>query len=332
MTKFRMTHPELVDASLGDQKVSNYLAQSEIKTSGELMYVMGMEELKLDPEMAPAHEVTGRAMWAHVQWVRSERPILRLSDELRDVLLRTEIPREPLDKIPEVPFDGFFLVVDGGYTLRDAATGEHEIEGIYVCRDRVYKTKKREEIVDGLQIVAVGEDKGGKVASGWMRNDTLTYFTIVGGVNLTELYDGSISVKETLQVVLNLLLLWNSERSPVVTKSVTPPTPKSPGKRKKLERRGLSVSKYIRLEIREGYLKTEVARDGVEGWDGPTHVALVRGFFRRYWVTEKPEAQILGEKISSTGKPMYLVRRFIAPHRALRRGAAPDQNTYEVVR
>ena len=335
--RHKKTHPEIVETSdkLG-RKFSDFLAAEPILTSGEMLHLVNGLLTDVAPEVSrdlmKDKDVSGRVMWAHVQWVRSDRPILRLSDELRDLLLRTEIPQEPLDKMPEIPFDGFYLVVDGGYTIVDNVTGDHEIEGIYVCKDKMYRSKEDREVVDGLQVLAVGEDKGGAPASGLMRNDTLTYFAIVDKVRLDLLYDSALSIQETLRVVLNLLLLWNSERSPIVTKSVTPPTPKSPGKKKRMERRGVSTAKYIRLELERGYLQKDVVRDAIEGWDGPTHIAMVRGFFRRYWVAEKPESQILGEKTSHTGKTLYLIRRFVAPHRALRRGEAPETNTYEVVK
>lgn len=327
----KKTHPEILEsdpklAGLG-RDVANRMAAMPLSCTGDVFRLIlhANNEDMQDPNIA----VSGRVLWANVQWVRSGRPILRLDDDLRDLLLKTEPPTEPLDVLPKIPFDGFYLVVDGGFQLYDQISGLHQVEGIYVCRDQMYKSHVDKTMCEALLVIAVGEDKGG-VKDGLLRDDTLSYFGIIAGGDPEVYKHANLKIKETLQVVLNLLLLWNSEKSPVTMKTVEPPQPKSPGKRKKLERRGMSSVKYIRIGLERDYLRHDVNTDAVQGWDGPTHIAMIRGFFRRYWVVEKPETQVLGERLSATGRPLYLIRRFVAPHKALRRGEAPTPNMFEV--
>ncbi len=322
--KNKVSHPEFIEAEAGN--IYEKLSKTGLSSSGEIGALL--EDLKVAPEDESSFEVTMRVSWSVVQWVRSGRPLLKITPELRDMLLQTEPPEEALDVLPEIPFEGFYLLVEG-FTLWDTSSGRHQVEGIHVCKDKMRLKSTDVDGREGLMIIAVGEDKGGG-KKGLLRNDTLQFFGIVPDKKLDFWKDNLEGMKETLQVVLNLLFLWNAEDSPITSKTVTPQAPKSPGKRKKLERRGYSLVKYVSLGLKKGYLDHGVSKDEVANWTGETHIAVVRGFFRRYSVSEPGEAQVLKKTETSSGKTLYQIRRFIKPHKALRRGAAPQPNTYEI--
>lgn len=323
----KKVHPEIIEdeaRAAGFSRSLDDLAQLPWTCSGELREAMSELEGKHRPVDL---EVSCRVTWAGIQWARNGRPILKINEELRNILLMTEPPEEALDVLPNLPFEGFYIVVDG-FDLLNHETGNHQIEGIYVCRDKMRRSAASTEAVDALLLCAIGEDKGGK-SEDLLRNDTINYCGIVAGEKLHFLQD-LVGGKETIQVVLNLLFLWNSEGSPITTKTVIPAREKkSPKKLKKLARKH-SLSKYITLGLREGFItRNEVRADSVQGWSGPTHITMVRGFFRRYWVNDPKGAQVLQRKAAGE-REQYLIRKFVAPHPALRRGEAPQPNVFEV--
>lgn len=333
----KKTHPELLESDhsfdtgvVPGREVMEAAAAAPLSCSGDVFaQLFGLKAGdSIDPNMA----VSGRVLWAAVQWVRSGRPIMRLTDELRDMLLATEPPDEPLEGLPDIPFDGFYLTVSGGFEMWDNTSGFHQAEGLYVCRDRMMARAEDGEAAprEGLMVIGVGENKAGKKQEGLLRNDTLQYFAVIPGMRLDFWKSAIPGMKELLQIVVNLLLLWNSEGSIITMKGVRPELPKSPSKRKKLERRGYSAVKYMTLGVREGYLDHQKTKTDISGWDGPVHVAMVRGFFRKYWVMDPTTAQVLGESTNDKGTKLYCIRRFVAPHRALRRGEAPEKNIYQL--
>lgn len=321
----KKTHPELLEDAARAQgfRGGNLYADLPVQCSGDV-YRMLSEMNASEGDL----NVSVRVTWGAVQWERSGRPILRMTDELRDVLIKTDVP-DTVDVLPDMPFDGMYLIVDGGFELFDKTSGMHRIEGIYVAKDRLRRSDKSNESVEGILVMAIGEDKGGS-KSGMLRDDTIQYFGIIPNGNLRFREAEMVGFRETLRVVLNLLFLWNVEGSPVTMTSKTPSTPKSSAKKKKLDRRGFSTAKYIELGIKREFVSRDVERSQVANWDGPTHIAYVRGHFRKYWVSDPKGAQVLGEKDSESGKKMICIRRFIAPHRALRRGEDPGVNIYKL--
>lgn len=324
-SKNKKTHPEILEdmAKIHGFRGENPYGNLPAKSSGDVYRMLS----GMDAEVGDIN-VSVRVTWGAIQWARSGKPILKMSDELRDVLLKTDVPDE-VDVLPNMPFDGMYLIVDGGFDLFDKKTGDHQIEGIYVAKDRMRRSADAVDGTDGLLVMAVGEDKGGERA-GMLRDDTIQYFGILPNAKLKLQEDQLAGFQETLRVVLNLLFLWNVEGSPVTMKTVTPTTPKSPAKKKKLDRRGYSTAKYIELGIKKEFTSLDLNKDQVENWSGPTHISYVRGHFRKYWVTDPKDAQVIAERTSDAGKKLFCIRRFIAPHRALRRGEEPGVNIYKV--
>jgi len=347
---FKMTHPEILEQDATKLGAPLVKIAQEKKFFCSAAVFLAMKSLKLDYDTGEITQdesqigletmaAAARVTWSGIQWLRSGRPILRLNPELTETLLRTEVPTEPLDVLPELPFDGFYIVTDK-FELTDPNTGLHKGEGIYVCRD-LFRDEQGNATL-GISIIAIGEDKGGGRGSGrgkgrllspgLMRNDAIHYYGISPGMNLRFIdeADGASGLQETMSIVVNMLFLWNSEDSPLELREVTPRGPKSPKKIKRLERKQHSLRKYFSIGIKPAHPRPP-PQTLSEPFDGPQHPAWIRGFFRRYWVAEVPEGvQVIETKTTDKGKDLFCIRKFIPPMQAIRRGEAPEQNVYEV--
>jgi hypothetical protein len=310
---YSKTYPEMLDGEFGGRGIPG---AEEFYCSGQFLGML--ENL---PYEARDLQLTARMSWAYTQWLRSSRPIIRLDRELVDLLLQTDLPDE-LEELPPIPWDGFWVEVSG-FDLLDDETGIHEAEGVFVCKDFM-RLKEDVATRDGFLLLAVGEDKRRSKDNGFFRDDTVHYVGIVANHPLRDYHRG---VGDVCRIVVNLLLLWSAQNSPLQVKKNTPIPPKSPKKLKRLARQGKSLEKYWQVTVDPAFQGHEKA-EKPENWEGPTHLTTVRGHYRCYWVSDTEGAAALGTKTSSTGKTLSKVRRFIAPHRAWRQGEAPSRNVY----
>jgi hypothetical protein len=321
---FDKTYPEKLSTIFPGGKIPG---SDRAVCSGSFLRMMG--EAGIFHSDKSDLELTARMSWAYTQWNRAERPILRIDEDLCQVLMDTDLPEE-LEVLPDVPWDGFYLVLPPIFDLIDDRTGAHKAEGLYLCKDLMRQDKEATTVVEGFLVVAVGDDKRASPNS-LDRDDTIHYFGLVANKPIREVIRGyGHGTVEASRIVLNLLLLWGSQNNPVTMSKMTPSQPKSPKKLKRLERRGKSLQKYFQLSLKEGFLSDAVDESEKKEWDGEMHVTLVRGHYSYYWVLDPEGAATLGERSSKTGKTLYKVRRFIAPHRAWRRGPDPARNIYSV--
>lgn len=327
MIRNRMTHPELMDELARREGIGGLrdMGEERVTSSASVLEIMLRAGMKFEDV-----ETSGRVSFAMMQWHHSGKPILHLSPELQQMLLATDLPKS-IEELPELSFDGFYLVVPGGFFLSDPVSGLHEIEGIYLCRDRWIRRDGIGEIEDGILVCAIGEDKGNPdTASGQVLNDSIHFFGLLSNEKLDRLTNHKKDgLEEVLRIVINLILLWDTEESPVTQKVVKPPEKKSPKKQKRMARRHISNLKYIELGVRPGYWNRSVVGD-VPAGEGPVHVTMVRGHFRTYWVCDAKEARVLDTRKSAKDVTTYKVRKFIKPHAAYRRGEALTSNNYEV--
>tara|TARA_R110002126_G_scaffold45447_1_gene128837 strand:- start:807 stop:1805 length:999 start_codon:yes stop_codon:yes gene_type:complete len=276
--------------------------------------------------------LSARLSWSFTQWLRADKPIIRLDRALLDVLMNTSLPDE-LDELPPVPWEGFYVEVEG-FKLLDDATGEHEAEGVFVCKDRMHPSKGDDSVIDALLFMAVGEDKGPENKDSPMfRDDTIHYFGVIAGKPLREtMHTYGHGVVAACRVVMNLLLLLSSQNNPLLLTRNVPVPPKSPKKLKRVKRQGRSLEKYWDVTLSpDWHDHKEIDKREIQSWDGPMHITTVRGHYSHYWVTDPGEGAVLAKKASSAGKKLCKVRRFIAPFRAWRRGEAPKRNVYRLI-
>lgn len=309
----KITHPEMMD-QIG---VIEPLSKTGARCSAHAKEIIGRE---------PDRETTAIVAWAAIQWFRAGKPIFRLEAELLQALMNTRLPEGEIE-IPEIPFEGFFIDLDGEWVLEDKETGEHKIDGIYVCRDLV---NGRPEIVQGILVVAMGEDKNKSLMD---RNDTVQYFATKQMQDLSKYDCSQRGFREVVAVSMNLLMLMASAKESVEAEEVTPTRPKSPKKIKRAKRKGLSFSKYTVLRLSEkakSSIQSSTDKSKTE-WDGPTHTVIVRGHWHKYWVLDPGNRQVFNQSTRGE-KEIYLIRKWIHPYPAIRRGPDPKRNVYKVVK
>jgi hypothetical protein len=298
----------------------------DFSCSGSFLHVFDTSQGWDDKDLA----LTARLGWAFTQWMRADKPIIRLEQELIELLMNTSLPDE-LDELPPVPWDGFYVEVRG-FKLLDDSTGEHEAEGVFVCKDRMHPSKGSSSVIDALLFVAVGEDKGEDKSKGeyLSRDDTIHYFSVIAGKPLREtMHTYGHGVVTACRIVMNLLLLLSSQNNPLQLTRNVPVPPKSPKKLKRIKGQGRSLEKYWDVTLSPEFRDhKEIDKKEVQSWDGPMHITTVRGHYSHYWVGDPGEGAVLAKKTSTTGKKLCKVRRFIAPFRAWRRGEAPKRNVY----
>jgi len=309
----KITHPEMMD----EMGLIEPLSRTGAICSAHTREMFGHD---------PSRDTTAIVAWAAIQWFRAGKPIFRLEAELLQALMNTNIPEGEIT-VPEIPFEGFFIDLDGEWVLEDRATGDHKIDGIYVCRDLVNGKPK---IVSGLLVVAMGEDKNKSLMD---RDDTVQYFAMRQTQDLSKYDCSQRGFREVVAVSINLLMLMASAKESVEAEEVTPTRPKSPKKIKRAKRKGLSFSKYTVLRLSEkakSSIRSSTDKNKTE-WEGPTHTVIVRGHWHKYWVLDAEGRQVFDKK-TANGKSLFLIRKWIAPYPTTRRGEGGRRKIIKVVK
>jgi len=268
--------------------------------------------------------------WAMYQWETQGRVILRMDHDLATALLNTRMEDTPVETLPELPFDGFYIHCPNVFRVYNRQTGIHKGEGIYVFRDSILPYAGADKMVPALGFLAIGEDLSRQ--STLPGNDAVIYSFLIAGKCVDDpMLGGLEGIREAIHIAMNFLLLFNSEEALSIL-AVKPPVPKSPKKLKRIERRGLSTHKYfdVTLKNKKPWGERVDRQHQPQDWDGPWHVATVPGFFRRYWYKYPPEGVHVIATKTKDNALWFCTRKFIAPHEAWRRGQARDVNTYIV--
>lgn len=265
-----------------------------------------------------------RTTWCMAQWLRSNKPLLVVADDLRDLLLSTDLPKEV--ELPHLPFKGFYLSVSG-FTLTDQETGEHPIEGAFIAEDDFQGEPRITVVGVGAPLPGATEERKAR----YLRNDTLQYVDLSPGADLDKLLtsaagSGMGGFENLLRLVLNLLYLMGTEQSAelLARETVSPPN-LGVKKAKRAQRQGRSLLKYVHLSLSSKATSKTPPRPA-EAYDGPWTLSMVRGHFRSYWVKDPQAAKVL--EIREDRKRIL---KFIPPHQAWRRGEGSQSNTYKVV-
>jgi hypothetical protein len=329
-----LTYPELAFETLG-QIPGYHTAQN----SGAFYRIFQDVYLPGTPESDK--QLTCRVSWAYTQWMRSDKPIIRLSAQLQEFLLDIDLP-DTLDELPPMPWDGFWVSLHG-FLLQDEKGESYEVDGVYLAKDTMRmrekvqpdgsrKTLDEPEQEPGILVIGVSKGRTGvQSLDSYQRDDILHYFGIAPGSPLREdTQQYGMGTEEIARIAVNLLLLWSAQGNPMQLEERIPQKPKSPKKVKRLARRGKSVEKYWFVSLDPAYSTPTQSRPD-DGYDGPLHLTTVRGHYRTYWVRDTEGAAVLDTKKNATGKTLRKVRRFIYPHKAWRRGEAPERNVYEAL-
>lgn len=339
MKHYKRLHPEWLvqEGSLSGFDILEPLLE-KCQNSGHVGAVLaaffqkgGMPREMVSPELQ-------RLSWAALQWRRSGMPIYRMEDELQDMLINTEIPNE-LEVLPKMPFPCIYIACDK-FRVWNNQTGFHESEGVYIIQDLVKRTKESKAGEEGYLFIAVGKAKEssktikdpttGKMLSGeQLRDDALAWGTVIPNANLDVIRNSTEGFDEGLRLGLNFLLLWNSTGRHLVQTTVVPTLPMGK-KLKRFERQGKSASPFYLVTLRDRAEASRVKSE-ISNWSGPTHETLIAGFYRRHWLKDPEEAQVIGTKTNAKGTVLSCVWKYISPHVALRRGEAhKGAKTYTV--
>lgn len=273
--------------------------------------------------------LTGRMTYAYEMWRSAGKAILRLDPKVVEMCRNTDLP-EKLPELPELPFDAFWVDLDGEFSLLDEKTGYHKIEGFIVTKDRMVPKGFKSLIgTPSWLILAIGEDRNQNKNGVMNRDDSIQYFGIMPDLDLMESLDEENfpGLQDVTKILVNMILMWSSDDA-IVLEAETPTMPKSPKKLARLKRRGISSEKYWKVGVSPTLKQKRAARP--DDYDGPMYLATVRGHYRTYWVNEEPpKEKKLAERLVG-GKVSYKIRRFIAPHTAWRRGEGTERNVYRI--
>jgi hypothetical protein len=261
----KLTHPERFFQMKGINEILvQPMLRKHLDSSG------AMQELfeAMTGTSLEGFEMEAMTYWAQVQWQRSGRPMFVLEEDVAFALSKTTPPEDPLVELPQLPFDGMYVVLPPVFEIWNDQTEMHRVEGLYLTRDKVIDPDKG-EVVDGIGIIVVGETKPDdpdfvarldprirEYATG--HNDAVQYGYVVPGFSfsnprLIESTERLPGLKEGIRLAINLLFALTT--NVFDQKIVTPRLPKSPSKLKELQRkrstlpyRVLRFDKDLRLE------------------------------------------------------------------------------------
>ena len=275
-------------------------------------------------------------------------PVWHLDLEMQHLLQNTEMPMKLMpDPVPDLPFDGMYIELESsGLPIWDPVSGQHEVEGFYVCKDHEFLMSIR-DLMTKLEaggnlaedrvfvgpgcwvIVAVGKPKGKNSIGG--NDDTLKYWTVRPGKAIMHFTaynpDGKKDVVPELitKMLINLWYLWRTKHLRI--QETKPNKPKSPKKLKRAARRGESFHSFTTVSLSTRAKPPRVKPQKEESSKkrkSPGRV-LVAGHFHSYWVA-KPGDEAVLETRPGKHCTLHKVMRYIAPYSYLGGGDPSDSN------
>ena len=319
---FPRSHPEWVSRIEGFDSMNKMVSESKLESSSEIFAFLaqaGFPELGL--------RMGSILHWALYLWAKAGRRIFRLEPQLAEALMNTELPNEVLDVLPDMPFESFYISAPDVFKVKNMETGIHKGEGVYLFRDFCKISEESTEMVPAIGFLSVGEDLL-KNKYELMRDDALVYcYAVAGKPFIRDDMKEWEGAEEAVRLGMNFLLVWNSTEA-LSVKENRPTAPRSQGKMKRLVRRGLSLAPWfgVSLSTHSTRVMNTMPMQPC-GWTGLMHRTHIPGFYRRYWVKNDEGAQVLETKTSEVGNVLSCIRKFCAPHKAWRRGAARSQET-----
>ena len=282
----------------------------------------------LTPEQGSAPHLWVAMMYSWWQWSEAGRVVLRLDEDLTRLLMSTPLPKGPIDPLPSLPWNGFYLVPAPLFSLTHKDTGAHLIEGTYISTDRS-RVSQTAEAGPTIFTLSAGDDRL-KGADPARRDDCLQYAALHQGHPIRSGRDEFPGLEDALRVAVNFLLLWNSasraELEMEKREEPSSPTHLSAKKRRRWDRQnvGRSTLPYFQLGLK---CRAKSHRTGTTDSEA-THEVLLGRFWRDHWMLEEnvPDGvQVVKTgRVSQTGKPMVAVNKLIEPHRAWRHGRSRE--------
>lgn len=295
--------------------------------------------------------------WSLHQWLKSNKPIFLLEEDLAWALSNTEPPMENFDLLPQIPIDGMFISLPPVFEIGGGGSNAgHKIEGIFLTYNEVLcpkegigevsgpltevtpETLAKYDIVPSITVVGIGEDKrpASKANSAFLRDDLVLYFSLVPGKPLYLHEDEHQGQVELARVVTNLLYLLQNTRE--LSEVQDPPLPESllgeaRSARRERERdlsKGRSCLRHTVWKL--STLKRRPPQKSEEGVPEERKVRghIVLGHIHRYWVLDPGEEKVLQTKTSSTPKTKtyHLVAKWVLPYK---RGEGPIEKSPKVI-
>jgi hypothetical protein len=308
-----------------------------------LLAVLSVKGVPLSPESclkemiipldADNNDIVTSAIVVHacLRARRAGLPLYVLDAEAAVALANTELAEEEALGSLRLPHEGFYISLPPGlFSMEDSRSGQHSLEGIWVCYADVSEWAAGPGVTPGtcVQVVLIGRAKGSRESwAGFMEPEDSIRHVFLGPWSVPSVIFRQAVDRQSTQLVCNLL--WALENGYLKAERVTPLVPKSPGKRKVQERKGYGLRPYTVIHLAERAKKAAAEREaGAAAEGGSVRAHLVRGFWNRYWVLA-PDGPTYAEKTRPDGVVLHQVRRWIPP---MKRGSGetPESKQYKV--
>ncbi len=261
-------------------------------------------------EILPEHTLTEACItFAVMQCGRANYPLWRVEPDLARALLETEPPG--YTPPGHLPFPGVYVQLpEGLYNVYNELTGLHRVTGLYLCEARFRRRRPGQEAdrdwVDGHLIVGTGHVLEIKPQG---LDDALVYTLVDERGPLGDPEKWAEGVADTWRVAQNLLYALRTRN--IEARAVKVPQPKSPKKRKRLERKG-ALRQYSVLQLTPKETKVNVLSRMMQEASGrkSPRAHIRRGHWRHYWTLEREEG-FVAVRERENRPPLYRVARWI---------------------
>jgi hypothetical protein len=277
-------------------------------------------------------------LFAQLMCRRSHDPIWALDEDCARALAETDPPfdvvsEEIMEGRLRLPYPGLYMAIPPVFALHDPATGDHDVEGIYLADawtlpitlaemaqyGTALEARRHHAPVRGMVVVAVGRAKGtyrGPRGEADI-NDTLRSVLLGPSIDL-RMFDGDPGFAAVTHLAINFLLALNANYLDV--QEVRPVPPKNPRKAEMRERRGELMERHTRVRLGGRAVAARAARSASERGARAADLTaaqraarLVRGHWHHYWVADPGEESILAIKPGKTGV-LHLVAKWLMPY------------------
>ena len=297
--------------------------------------------------------------WSIHQWVKSNKPVFVMEEDLAWALTHTEPPMEKFDLLPEIPIEGMYITLPPVFNISSEGGGsqeQHKIEGVFLTRNEVLVPKvgtvstgpislldpgdlSGYDVHPSITVVGVGEDKRpqSKNRNAYLRDDLVMFFSLVPGKPLYQhAQDNPGGLAELTRVVVNLLYLLQNTRE--LSEAQDPPLPESilgesRNARRERERQVQKGRSCLRHTVWKLSSLQKERRNQGEASGRHTAGHIVLGHVHRYWVVDPQERKVLKTKVEQTSKisnrTYHLVAKWVLPYR---RGSGPAESPTVILR
>jgi hypothetical protein len=246
--------------------------------------------------------------------------VWRIEPNTAKALLRTELPFDRFPFFPRLPFQGLYLSLPKGiFQLENVNGGSlHDIEGFYLAEEHIWDSKAQ-IWNECILVVGVAENVDGVHP---YYEKVFSYFFLFKDKPFEKSKDNDlVGISELIIIVVNLL--WALHTKHLRQVAIEPRLPRSPGKRKKRSRQGLTMRPYSVVQLTEPRRASRSSQVPLNSRKQCLRPVVVRGHWRSYWVLDPNEETVLEVKerkrTKSTAKAkdlgqLHRVSRWIHPY------------------